>query len=109
MGVQREKQRQTVETGSPPVGLEGREEAAGLGAEWRGWEAEGSGLAEEHAPNSLVPVPHMVSDERMCSAAQSCPTLCNPEDYSLPGSSVHGIFQARILEWIAISFSRGSS
>ena len=41
--------------------------------------------------------------------AQSCPTLCNPMDCSLPGSSVHGIFQARILEWVAISFSRGSS
>ena len=41
--------------------------------------------------------------------AQSCPTLCDPMDYSLPGSSVRGIFQARVLEWIAISFSRGSS
>ena len=41
--------------------------------------------------------------------AQSCPTLCDPMDCSLPGSSVHGIFQARVLEWVAISFSRGSS
>ena len=41
--------------------------------------------------------------------AQSCPTLCDPMDYSLPGSSVHGIFQARVLKWVAISFSRGSS
>ena len=40
---------------------------------------------------------------------KSCPTLCNPMDCSLPGSSVHGILQARILEWVAISFSRGSS
>ena len=40
---------------------------------------------------------------------QSCPTLCNPVDCSPPGSSFHGIFQARILEWVAISFSRGSS
>ena len=39
---------------------------------------------------------------------QSCPTLCDPTDCSLPGSSVHGIFQARVLEWGAISFSRGS-
>jgi len=38
--------------------------------------------------------------------AQSCPTLCNPMDCSLPGSSIHGIFQARGLERIAISFSR---
>ena len=41
--------------------------------------------------------------------AQSCPTLCNPMDCSLPGSSVRGILQARILEWVAIPFSRGSS
>ena len=41
--------------------------------------------------------------------AKSCRTLCNPMDCSLPGSSVHGIFQTRILEWVAISFSRGSS
>ena len=41
--------------------------------------------------------------------AQSCPTLCDPMDCSLSGSSVHGIFQARVLEWIAISFPRVSS
>ena len=40
---------------------------------------------------------------------QSCPTLCNPIDYSPPGSSVHGILQARILEWAAMPSSRGSS
>ena len=40
---------------------------------------------------------------------QLCPTLCDPLDCSLPGSSIHGIFQARVLEWGAISFSRGSS
>ena len=37
--------------------------------------------------------------------AQSCPTLSDPMDCSLPGSSVHGIFQARVLEWVAIAFS----
>ena len=42
------------------------------------------------------------------SVAQSCQTLCDPMDCSLPGSSVHGILQARILESVAISFSRGS-
>ena len=41
--------------------------------------------------------------------AQSCPTLCNPVDCSLSASSIRGIFQARILEWVAISFSRGCS
>ena len=47
--------------------------------------------------------------ESESEVAQSCPTLCDPMDCSPPGSSVHGIFQARILEWAAISFSRGSS
>ena len=40
---------------------------------------------------------------------QSCPNLCNPVDYSPPGTSVHGILQARTLEWAATPFSRGSS
>ena len=44
-----------------------------------------------------------------CLVARSCPTLCDPVDYSPPGSSIHGILQARIPEWIAISFSRGYS
>ena len=41
--------------------------------------------------------------------AQLCPTLCNPMDCNVPGSSFQGIFQARILEWVAISFSKRSS
>ena len=41
--------------------------------------------------------------------SQSFLTLCDPVDYNLPGTSVHGIFQARILEWVAVPFSRGSS
>ena len=45
----------------------------------------------------------------LSEVTQLCPTFCNPMDYSLPGSSIHGIFQVRVLEWIAISFSRGSS
>ena len=43
------------------------------------------------------------------TVAQSCPTPCNPMNCSPLGSSVHGIFQARILKWVAISFSRGPS
>ena len=54
-----------------------------------------------------------VSSRRSCESesevVQSCPTLCDPVDCSLPDSSVHGIFQAIVLEWIAISFSRGLS
>ena len=44
-----------------------------------------------------------------CLVTQSCLTFCDPMDSSLPGSSEHGIFQSRILEWVAISFSRESS
>ena len=51
-------------------------------------------------------LPHAV---QFSSVAQSCPTLCDPMDCSLLGSSVHGILQARILEWVVISSSRGSS
>ena len=51
----------------------------------------------------------MLSLQSACSVAPSCPTLCDPINYSLPGFSVHGILQARILECIAISYSRGSS
>ena len=44
-----------------------------------------------------------------CLVSKLCPTLCNPSDCSPPGSSVHGILQARILEWVAVPFSRRSS
>ena len=47
--------------------------------------------------------------ENQKQVTQSRPTLCDPMDCSLPGSSVHGILQARILEWVAFPFSRGSS
>ena len=50
-----------------------------------------------------------VEDVLLCLVAQSCPTLCHPVDCSPPASSVHGILQAQILEWVAISSSRGSS
>ena len=45
----------------------------------------------------------------LSEVSQSCLTLCNPMDYSLPGSPIHGIFQAIVLKWVAISSSRGSS
>ena len=55
------------------------------------------------------PVPYSRFSLLTCSVVQSCPTLCDPLDCSPPGSSVHGIVQARILERVAISSSRGSS
>ena len=52
---------------------------------------------------------HYLSQVIKVLVSQSCLTLCDPMDSSSPGSSVHGILQARILEWVAIPFSRGSS
>ena len=51
----------------------------------------------------------LLACESESEVTQLCPTLCDPVDCSPLGSSVHGILQARILEWVAISFSRGSS
>ena len=51
----------------------------------------------------------LIKWDSISEVAQSCPTLCNPMDCSLPGFSIHGILQARILECVTISFSRGSS
>ena len=48
------------------------------------------------------------SSVQFSSVAQSCLTLCDPRDRSLPGSSIHGVFQARVLERVAMSYSRGS-
>ena len=52
---------------------------------------------------------HLLLRRKENEVAQSCLTLCNTMDCSLPGSSVHGIFQAIVLEWVVIFFSRGSS
>ena len=56
-----------------------------------------------HHFHQASPPSHAKSESEV---TQSCPTLCNPMDCSLPGSSVHGIFQARVLQWVAISFSK---
>ena len=48
---------------------------------------------------------HTYLNETESEIAQSCPTLCDPMDYSPPDSSIHGIFQVRVLEWDAIAFS----
>ena len=66
---------------------------------WRWWAC---GRPELHKQKSLL-------FKNESEVTQSCPTLCDPMDGSLPGSAVHRIFQARVLEWAAISFSRGSS
>ena len=81
-----------------------------------GWEDP---LKKEMATHSSIlawRIPRTEEPGGLCFAAataakllQSCPTLCDPMDCSLPGFSVHEIFQAKVLEWVAISFSRGSS
>ena len=59
-----------------------------------------------HKSSSII-----VIEIKVCWAklSQSCPTLCDPMDCSLPGSTVRGILQARTLEWVAMPSSRGSS
>ena len=51
----------------------------------------------------------MTAAAAAAKSLQSFPTLCDPREGSPPGSSVHGISQARILEWVAVSFSKGPS
>ena len=92
---------------------------------WDGWR-EGWGVSMQVPASSLLPlygsaIPRSPSfhwhlciqpadrGEVKVLVAQSCLTLCDPMDCSPPGSSLHGILQARILEWVAISSSRGSS
>ena len=82
------------------------------------WLIIGLLYADEQRPKTLIcahrasrisSTYHTQAAWRKCEVTQSCLALCDPMDYSLPGSSVHGTFQARVLEWVAISFSRGSS
>ena len=68
---------------------------------------QGSKFCLRHWQTNSLPLSYQGSPA--CLGAQSCPNLCDPIDHSPPGSSVHGILQARMLEWIAISFCRGSS
>ena len=71
------------------------------------WEAQKNDIAWGQDINWLEP---LIQDACLpAKSLQSCLTLCDPMDCSLPGSSVHGILQAIILEWVAISSSRGSS
>ena len=59
-----------------------------------------------HCNWGVPPSQHVNINITPGKVAQSCPTLCDPMDCSPPGSSFCGIFQARILEWVAISFCR---
>ena len=72
-----------------------------------GWKCCAQGIVL--IPEILLDIVLQHTHEMKMLIAQSGPTLCNPMDCSLPGSSVHGIFQAKILKWVAIPFSRGYS
>ena len=105
------------------VGLERADSGAGVPQRRQGWERAGwarvpkSPLSPDLCPPDLSlrdrwqsPQVKLLSHHQCpVLVAWSCPTLCCPMDCSPPGSSVHGILQARIVEWVAIPFSRGSS
>ena len=79
-----------------------------------GWFLVGQEALKSQSEKIKIMNKRNFSDEFYLAAAaakslQSCPTLCNPMDCSPPGSSIHGILQARILEWVSMPSSRGSS
>ena len=83
---------------------------------WIGHLEVPSFLGEASLPSILYASCEMVTvgcasleSERESEVTQLCPTLCNPMDYSLPGSSIQGIFQSRVVKWVPITFSRVSS
>ena len=67
------------------------------------------GQGKEYAGTLKFPLNFIVNLKSEVKVAQPCLTLCEPMDCSLPGSSVHGILQVRLLEWVASPFSRESS
>ena len=76
------------------------------------WDSDAPHPGSFNLKHLMIDNRHIRSSYSICVcvlASQSCPTLCDPEDCSPPGSSVCGILQARILQWVAIPFSRGSS
>ena len=74
------------------------------------WRWRGGTESSNLLITQLVPVAtSLYPSVQFSSVSQSCPTLWDPMNCSLPDSAVHGIFQVRILEWVVISFSRGFS
>ena len=77
---------------------------------WRKWEdTTGQHHSISHGFFSLKYVLEIVPYLYICMSLQSCPSFCDPMDCKLPGYSFHGILQTRILEWVAMPSSRGSS
>ena len=91
-------------SGTHGIGESGTQDGGHPG---EGGPAGGAG-SEPTSSCNLTPggVTHICACDRMAAKSlQSCPTLCDPMGCSHPGSSIHGIFQARVLEWVAIAFS----
>ena len=99
----------------PPLSHGAELHRAEDGGQAQGWSVEVTlslGLRKQEAryPKLLRLCTHLTNQVLCCAKwLQLCPTLCDSMDCSPPGSSVHGILQARILEWVAISSSRGTS
>ena len=103
---------QTEEPGGlRPWGCKARHDWAPVSSSVRRVGRNSLGLIQRfHLKLHVSQIIHLSASEvKWSEAAQSCPTLLDPMDCSPPGSSVHGILQARILEWVDISFSKGSS
>ena len=66
------------------------------------------GLPPPPSPGTALSTPPPAMTLGVCVCTQSCPILCDPMDFSLPGSSVHGIFQVRTLEWVVILLLQGT-
>ena len=77
--------------------------------QWPQYAGENPSTLQHSCFSVNQPTPETLASPKWNEVAQLCPTLCDPVDCSSAGSSIHGILQARILEWVAISFSRGSS
>ena len=93
---------------STPVFLPGEFHGQRSLVDYSPWDCKESDITERLTLSaaSPSPCPHQMRGAAAAKSLQSCPTLCDPIDCSPPGSSVHGIFQARVLEWGVIAFSR---
>ena len=96
----RERKGQGMCTGGPGIVA---------GTECKSHHLPTNGKVTCHIPPSPSLTPNPSRCKHMCSVAKLCLTLCDPMDCGPPGSSVHGILQARILVWVAVPSSRGSS
>ena len=109
-----EAMRQLIRRVPVPLATRGEDNKNENNTKFTGWKTESLSLPLNSLSPSLENLPRCLLFRFLnawvhAKSLQLCPTLCNPMSSNPPGSSVHGILQARILEWGAFSFSRGSS